>query len=80
LCVFSPSTLADALRIMWRLVRKDFRPDPCMLYRPGRHFRVETTPPRVVQADGEVLGLTPFEVVVEPLAALLLVPRTGSGG
>jgi diacylglycerol kinase family enzyme len=46
-----------------------------MLYRAGRHFRVETFPPRPVQADGELLGDTPFEVTVEPLAAELLVPH-----
>jgi diacylglycerol kinase family enzyme len=46
-----------------------------MLYRAGRHFRVETVPPRPVQADGELLGDTPFEVTVEPLAAQLLVPH-----
>jgi YegS/Rv2252/BmrU family lipid kinase len=75
LCVFSPRTARDALRIPWKLLRKDFRSDPCMYYRAGRHFRIETLPPRVAQADGELLGPTPLEVIVEPLAALLLVPR-----
>lgn len=80
LCVFSPGTARDAVRVAWKLMRKDFRTDPCMLYRAGRHFRVETHPPRPVQADGELLGETPFEVTVEPLSAQLLVPpwpRTG---
>jgi YegS/Rv2252/BmrU family lipid kinase len=76
LCVFSPGTLRDALRIMWRLVRKDFGDDPCLLYRPGRHFVVDTDPPRQAQADGELLGPTPFEVTVEPRAATLLVPTS----
>ena len=76
LCVFSPGTARDAARVAWKLLRKDFRADPCMLYRAGRHFRIETDPPRPVQADGELLGATPFEVTVEPLAAQLLVPRT----
>lgn len=75
LCVFSPGSLRDAARIAWRLLRKDFRPDPCMLYRRGRHFRLETDPPRPAQADGELVGCTPLEVTVEPLAATLLVPR-----
>ncbi|GEM_PF-118967 len=75
LCVFSPGTARDAVRVAWKLLRKDFRADPCMLYRAGRHFRVETDPPRMVQADGELLGKTPFEIAVEPLAAQLLVPR-----
>ena len=74
LCVFSPEGARDATNIMWRLFRKDFRDDRRLLYRPGRSFRVETIPARRVQADGELLGPTPFEVTVEPLAAHLLVP------
>jgi YegS/Rv2252/BmrU family lipid kinase len=77
LCVFSPRSMRDAARIMWRLLRKDFRDDPCVLYRAGCEFVVETEPPRPAQADGELLGLTPFSVVVEPRAARLLVPRVG---
>lgn len=75
LCIFSPGTLRDALRIVWRLARKDFRSDPCMLYRKGTSFRVETDPPCTVQADGEILGDTPFEARVEPHAATLLVAK-----
>lgn len=75
LCVFSPGTMRDAVRVAWKLLRKDFRGDPCMWYRSGRQFRIETEPARIVQADGELVGVTPFEVTVEPLAAQLLVPR-----
>ena len=75
LCVFSPRGLRDSVRITWRLLRKDFRTDPCMLYTAGRRIRIETDPPRPVQADGDLVGMTPFDVVVEPLAARVLVPR-----
>jgi diacylglycerol kinase (ATP) len=75
LCVFSPGSLRDSIRVLWRLFRKDFRTDPCLLYRRGSTFRIETTPPRAAQADGELLGSTPLEVTVEPLAARLLVPK-----
>jgi diacylglycerol kinase (ATP) len=74
-CVYSPTSLRDALRIMWRLLRKDFRSDDCMLYRSGRQIRLETEPQHQVQADGELVGDTPLEVEVVPLAALFLVPR-----
>ena len=74
-CIFSPRTLRDTARIMYRLFRKDFRSDDCVVYRPGRSIRVETKPPRLVQADGELVGTTPFDVTVEPLAASLLMPR-----
>ena len=75
LCVFSPRSMADAARVVWRLARRDFREDPSLYYRPGRHFRVETEPPMLAEADGDLLGRTPFEVTVAPLAARLLVPR-----
>lgn len=73
-CVFSPRHLLDAIRIMWRVTRRDFRPDPALLYRKGTRFRLETEPILPLQADGELLGVTPAEVTVEPLAVQLLVP------
>jgi len=76
-CIFSPRTLADAFRIMWRLLRHDFKSDPCMLYCRGRSIRVETTPPMAWQADGELMGTTPFHVAVEPSAVRLMVPKRG---
>jgi diacylglycerol kinase (ATP) len=75
LCVFSPNTMWDGLRILWRLARKDFRNDPCMLFRSGAHFRIETNPASPAQADGELIGKTPFDVRVQPLAATLLTPK-----
>ena len=74
-CVFSPRNLSDAMRIMWRVTRQDFRPDRSILYRKGARFRISTTPVLRLQADGELLGPTPAEVTVEPLAARLLVPH-----
>ena len=77
-CVFSPRTLRDAIRIVGRLLRGRFdRNDPCMMYARGRVLHVETTPAKQWQADGELMGTTPFDVVVEPLAVRLLVPATG---
>lgn len=75
LCVFSPAGPIDAVRVMWKLFRKDFRDDPRMLYRKGRNFVVETDPPARYEADGELIGMTPFRVHVEPLASTVLVPR-----
>jgi diacylglycerol kinase (ATP) len=74
-CIFSPTNLGDAMRIMWRVTRRDFRPDPSILYKKGTRFRLTTDPVLVLQADGELLGPTPAEITVEPLAAHLLVPR-----
>ena len=74
-CVYSPKNLPDALRIMWRLLRKRFASDEAMLYRSGRHIRVETEAPHIAQADGELLGMTPLEIEVAPRAVRLLVPK-----
>ena len=75
LCIFSPGTFTDSVAVMWRLLRRDFRSDARVLYVPGRRIRVETFPPRAAQADGEIIGMTPLDITVMPLAALLLVPR-----
>jgi YegS/Rv2252/BmrU family lipid kinase len=74
-CVFSPANFWDAQKILWRLIRKDFRPTPTMLYRAGKEFRIETNPARPVQADGEILPPTPVTISVEPKLGRLIVPR-----
>jgi YegS/Rv2252/BmrU family lipid kinase len=74
-CVFAPDNLWDAFRILWKMVRKDFTADPCLFYRSGREFRIETFPPMPAQADGELLPGTPVSVSVDPLAGCLLIPR-----
>lgn len=74
-CLFSPRSLRDAVRIMWRMYRRDFRSDPCVLYVRGREIRIETRPVKSWQADGEMMGTTPFCATVEPLALRLLVPH-----
>lgn len=75
LCVFSPRHPPDVVRIAWRLFRRDFRSDDALLFRSGREFRIECDPPQLYQADGEILGTTPYSIRVEPLAARLLVVR-----
>ena len=75
-CIFSPDSVSDAIRIMGRLLRRDFRSDPCMFYARGTTISVETIPALPWQADGELMGTTPFQVVVEPRAVRLLVPAS----
>jgi diacylglycerol kinase (ATP) len=74
-CVFSPETLGDSLRILWRMLRKDFSADPCLFYKSGREFHIETIPPMPAQVDGELLPDTPLSVSVDALAGRLLIPR-----
>lgn len=75
-CVYSPRHLLDAARIFWRMLTGGVSCDPHVRVFSGRQFRIETIPPRPIQADGEMLGLTPVDVSVEPHAIRLLVPRT----
>jgi YegS/Rv2252/BmrU family lipid kinase len=74
-CVYSPENALDALRILYKMARKRFTPDPHIYYASGSTFVIETDPPRVGQADGELIGNGPFRVTVEPLAARVLVPK-----
>ena len=76
-CVYSPRNMVDALRILLKMSRKKFTPDPCIYYASGSSFFIETEPPRIGQADGELIGIGPFRVTVEPLAGRVLVPRRG---
>jgi YegS/Rv2252/BmrU family lipid kinase len=72
--VFSPGNTFDALRIFARMLRGRVAKDPQALYVSGREFRLETNPPRRVQADGELLDVTPVEITVQPRAGRVLVP------
>jgi diacylglycerol kinase (ATP) len=74
-CVFSPESLRDSLRILLKMIRKDFSDDPCLFYKSGREFRVETNPAMAAQADGELLNGTPLTATVDPWAGCLMIPR-----
>jgi YegS/Rv2252/BmrU family lipid kinase len=74
-CLFSPRSVFDAARIVWRMLCGGVSDDRCVHTISGRHIHIETDPPRPVQADGELLGLTPVEIRVEPKAIRLLAPR-----
>jgi diacylglycerol kinase (ATP) len=74
-CVYSPKNLWDTVRLFARMFAGTVQGDRCALCVPGRHFRLETDPPRRAQADGELLDMTPLEITVRPHAARLLIPR-----
>jgi diacylglycerol kinase (ATP) len=76
-CIYSPANLRDSIRVFVRMMRGTAHLDRCTLCVAGRQFRLETQPPRRAQADGELLGMTPVDVTVRPLAARLLIPRRG---
>ena len=74
-CVYSPRTLWDALRIFTKMLRGTVQNDRDAFFVSGKEFRLETTPPRRAQADGELLEMTPIEISTRPRAARLLIPR-----
>ena len=75
LCVFMPERTREVFGLIWRLLRKDFRAHPRMTFARGRAFRISCDPAVSVQADGDIIGRTPIEIVVAPRAAVFLRPR-----
>jgi len=75
LCVFMPERTREVFGLIWRLLRRDFRPHPRMTFARGRVFRISSDPPVPVQADGDIVGRTPIEITVAPRAAVFLRPR-----
>jgi YegS/Rv2252/BmrU family lipid kinase len=80
LCVFTPKRILQTLWIGWRMRRARFAGSPNMHFLRGKSFTLETDPPRMTQADGELLGPTPLSCTVQPLAARLLVAYAPEGG
>lgn len=74
-CVYSPANVAQAIQVFAAMLRGTADEHPCALCVSGKHFVLETDPPRRAQADGELIDLTPIEITVRPRAARLLVPR-----
>ena len=77
LCLLSPANTREVLSVGWRLLRGDFSAHPRMRYVKGRRIRLESDPPLIVQADGDLVGMTPVEISIAPLAATFLVPPAG---
>jgi YegS/Rv2252/BmrU family lipid kinase len=77
LCVFAPRTVGDLFAIVWRVWRKDFRPDARMRFVRGRAIRLASSPRQPVEADGELVGETPVMITVEPGAATFLCGDRG---
>jgi len=73
-CVYSPANTWQAVRIFLAMLRGTAGTAPGAFCVSGRHFVLETDPPRRAQADGELLDMTPIEITVRPGAARVLVP------
>ena len=74
-CIYSPQSYFGAMRILVRMLLGGVRRDRHVRVISGRTVRIETDPPRPMQADGELLGMTPVDIRVEPNAVRVLIPR-----
>lgn len=75
LCVLSPRGLVDGVGLAWRMLRRDFRPHPQMLFVRAKQLRIEAPAGVAAQADGELLTEPVFDATVAPNAARFIVPR-----
>lgn len=75
LCLYMPERTTDLFSLVWRLLRKDFRAHPSMTFARGKRFMISSEPPVSVQADGDIVGVTPVTISVSPGAAVFLTPR-----
>jgi diacylglycerol kinase (ATP) len=73
--IFHPKNAFEATRAFGRMLVGDLTKDSAVTYYAGKQIRIETTPPRRGQSDGELLGFPPLDITVRPGAARLLVPR-----
>lgn len=75
LCLYAPGNAAQAIGVLWRMACQRFDAPERLVFRAGRTFSVVCEPPQQVQADGELVGITPFDVQIDEGAAMFLVPR-----
>jgi YegS/Rv2252/BmrU family lipid kinase len=63
----------QAVSVVWEMLRS--KPDsPAITRVRCREVRIETTPPRPVQLDGEPAGMTPIEATLLPKALTVFIP------
>ena len=74
LALLSPRGVRDGLALAMRLARRDFRPDPRMLFLRARELRATADRPVPLQADGELLRGSSLAASVAPSAARFLAP------
>jgi diacylglycerol kinase family enzyme len=73
--VVRANSFGQSVRAVWDLLRVARGGDDTYVgYARGREVRVETTPVRPVQLDGEPGGVTPFTATVVPAAVRIMVP------
>lgn len=75
--VLDASSLADVVRVAWRLLRGRAGADPGVRFLKVRSVAISAAPALPVQADGEAAGRTPMSITVVPGALRVLAPARG---
>jgi diacylglycerol kinase (ATP) len=73
-CVFAPRRASDVAALLWRIARRRYRGDDRLIYLRAAHVRVESDPPVVTEADGDLVGSTPLAAHVVPGGITVLLP------
>lgn len=74
-CIFRTRTPLHYSRLMLRALRNDHLKDGDMQLIPTRRcITITTDPPVPVEADGELIGMTPVRATVIPHAVTIIVP------
>jgi diacylglycerol kinase (ATP) len=77
IAIFDAATMAEALRLVWRLFQRQPHADPGISFLRASRVAISTEPALPVQADGEAAGRTPLSVELLPRALHVLAPRRG---
>ncbi len=81
-CLLASETTRDCFSALAAILRRRYGENPRLKYFQGSQMAIDADPPLPVQADGELVGLTPFAVRVWPGSLRVLVPpplsRSGS--
>lgn len=75
LMIVSSATVLGALRIVFRVLTRQFKGTSELTYLSGSRVRITAKPPLPTEIDGEQLGMTPLYVEAVPKGALLIVPQ-----
>ncbi len=60
ICIFAPRSLPDVAAVLWKVASRRYVGDDRMIFLQAREIRIESDPPVIAQADGDVAGETPL--------------------
>lgn len=78
-CVLAMKGRVPLAAALWKAYVGDARGYAGVRYFRGRSVEVSAEPPLPAQADGELIGTTPFRVVVRPAVLKVAAPTRGPG-